>query len=96
MKINLPTVMSACAIQPGPFLHSSTPSSHFIRYNTHIYPVPLPSHGVLLTTQIQIGNILAKTAALCIDLNIDGAPISSRSHTHPSHSQTSRLLTSSL
>ena len=26
----------------------------------------------------------------------DGAPIESRSHTHPSHSQTSRLLTSSL
>jgi hypothetical protein len=26
----------------------------------------------------------------------DGAPIASKSHTHPSHSQTSRLLTSSL
>ena len=25
------------------------------------------------------------------NLNIDGAPIASRSHTHPSHSQTSRL-----
>ena len=30
------------------------------------------------------------------NLNIDGAPIVSKSHTHPSHSQTSRLLTSSL
>ena len=29
-------------------------------------------------------------------LNIDGTPISSESHTSPSHSQTSRLLTSSL
>ncbi len=28
--------------------------------------------------------------------NIDGAPTASKSHTHPSHSQTSRLLTSSL
>ncbi len=28
--------------------------------------------------------------------NIDGAPITSRTHTHSSHSQTSRLLTSSL
>ncbi len=39
---------------------------------------------------------LAKTAALRINLNIDGSPITSRTHTHPSHSQTSRLLTSSL
>jgi hypothetical protein len=29
-------------------------------------------------------------------LNLDGVPISSKSHTHPSHSQTSHLLTSSL
>ncbi len=33
---------------------------------------------------------------LRIILNIDGPPIASRSHTHPSHSQTSRLLSSSL
>jgi hypothetical protein len=31
-----------------------------------------------------------------VNLNLDGAPIASSSHTHPSHSQTSRLLTSSL
>ena len=31
-----------------------------------------------------------------LNLNIDGTPITSRTHTHPSHSQTSRLLTSSL
>ncbi len=43
-----------------------------------------------------VGHILAKAAALRINLNMDGAPIASRSHTHPSHSQTSRLLTSSL
>jgi hypothetical protein len=42
------------------------------------------------------GLALAKTAALRINLNLDGAPIASKSHTHPSHSQTSRLLTSSL
>ena len=40
--------------------------------------------------------VLAKAEALPITLNIDGAPIVSRSHTHPSRSQTSRLLTSSL
>jgi hypothetical protein len=42
------------------------------------------------------GNLLAKAAALRINLNLDGAPNASKSHTHPSHSQTSRLLTSSL
>jgi hypothetical protein len=44
----------------------------------------------------KVGNILAKAAALRINLNIDGTPIASKSHTHPSHSQTSRLLISSL
>ena len=31
----------------------------------------------------KVGNILAKATALRIDLKIDGAPIASRSHTHP-------------
>ncbi len=44
----------------------------------------------------KVGLSLAKSAALRITLNLDGAPIISTSHTHPSHSQTSRLLTSSL
>jgi hypothetical protein len=44
----------------------------------------------------RVGNILAKAAALRINLNLYGVPIASKSHTHPSHSQTSRLLTSSL
>ncbi len=39
---------------------------------------------------------LTEVAVLRIMLNIDGTPITSKSHTHPSHSQTSRLLTSSL
>jgi hypothetical protein len=42
------------------------------------------------------GNLLAKATALRINLNLDGSPIASKSHSHPSHSQTSRLLTSSL
>jgi len=41
----------------------------------------------------RVGHILVKTATLRINLNLDGAPITSQSHTHPSHSQTSRLLT---
>ena len=44
----------------------------------------------------KIANILGKVAALRITLNTDGAPLPSRSHSHLSHSQTSRLLTSSL
>ncbi len=42
----------------------------------------------------KVGLALAKTAALRVNLNLDGAPIASKSHTHPSHSQTSRLLIS--
>ena len=44
----------------------------------------------------KVGSTLAKAAALRVNLNLDGEPITSRTHTHPSHSQTSRLLTSSL
>ena len=44
----------------------------------------------------KVGNILAKATALPINLNTDGAPIASRVHTHPSHSQTSHLLFTSL
>jgi hypothetical protein len=44
----------------------------------------------------RVSSILAKAAALRIILNLDGASITSKSHTHPSHSQTSRLLTSFL
>jgi hypothetical protein len=43
----------------------------------------------------KVGSTLAKAAALRVNLNLDGAPITSRTHTHPSHSQRSCLLTSS-
>ncbi len=39
---------------------------------------------------------LVKETTLRITLNLDGTSITSKSHTHPSHSQTSRLLTSTL
>jgi hypothetical protein len=35
--------------------------------------------------------VIVKAAALRITLNLDGVPIISKSHTHPSHSQTYRL-----
>jgi hypothetical protein len=44
----------------------------------------------------KVGLALAAAATLRINLNLDGEPIGSKSHTLPSHSQTSRLLTSSL
>ena len=44
----------------------------------------------------RVGNILGKVPVLLITLNLDGTPIVSKTHTHPSHSRTSRLLTSSL
>ena len=42
----------------------------------------------------KVGNILVKVTALSINLNIDGA--NPRAHTHPSHSQPSHLLFTSL
>jgi hypothetical protein len=55
-------------------------------------------HRAAFSAQLKskVGLALAKAAALRITLNLDGTPIISKSHTHPSHSQTSRLLTSSL
>jgi hypothetical protein len=44
----------------------------------------------------RVGHIMAKASVLRVNLNLDGTSIASSSHTHPSHSQTSRLLTSSL
>ena len=44
----------------------------------------------------KVVHLLGKTTCLRINLNIDGPPIAPRSHTHPSHSQTSRLLSSCL
>ena len=44
----------------------------------------------------RVGNILDKTTALRVTVNLDGSPITSKSHTHLTYSQSSRLLTSSL
>jgi hypothetical protein len=49
-----------------------------------------------VTLKGKVASTLTKVGDLRITLNIDGTPITSRTHTHPSHSQTSRLLTSSL
>jgi hypothetical protein len=57
----------------------------------HFHRVVFSSH---LKSKVDLA--LTKAAALRVNLNLDGAPITSKSHTHPSHSQTSRLSTSSL
>ena len=59
----------------------------FFHYRRAAFSSMLKSH---------VGNILAKAAALRITLNLDGTPITSNLHTHVTHSQSSRLLTSSL
>jgi hypothetical protein len=44
-------------------------------------------HAVFLTQlQSKVGLSLPKASALRENLNLDGAPIVSKSHTHPSHS----------
>jgi hypothetical protein len=52
--------------------------------------------AILQQLKSKVGLVLSKVEVLRINLNLDGVPITSKSHTHPSHSQTSRLLTSSL
>ena len=85
------------------FLHTHRETDRFFTVSG-VQP-PKPNSGGIFTykraaflaqLKSEIGSSLAKTAAMRVNLNIDGAPITSRSHTHPSHSQASRLLTSSL
>jgi hypothetical protein len=44
------------------------------------------SAAFLTQLQSKVGLSLAKAAALRININLDGSPIASKSHTHPSHS----------
>jgi hypothetical protein len=57
----------------------------------HFHHVVFSSHF-----KSRVGLVLVKATGLRITLILDGVTITSKSHTHPSHSQTSRLLTSSL
>ncbi len=72
------------------------PSSgvHLAEPNSGLFPFRRAAFSDQL--KAKVGSTLAKAGSLRINLNIDGTPITSRTHTHPSHSQTSRLLTSSL
>ncbi len=54
-------------------------------------------HRVVFSSHLKsrVDMTLTKVVVLRVNLNIDGVSITSKSHTHPSHSQNSRLLTSS-
>jgi hypothetical protein len=73
------------------FAASGVQSAQFDRDQFHFRRAAFSSQ-----LKSKVGLPLAKAAAFRINLNLDGAPIASKSHTHPLHSQTSRLLTSSL
>ncbi len=72
----------------------ATSGVQFVQHDRTGFHYPREVFANQLTEKM--GSILAKVSALRFILNIDGSPIISKSHTHPSHSQDSRLLTSSL
>ena len=57
------------------------------------FPVDTCTFAAAFFSQLKakVALVIAKAAALRITLNIDGAAITSNAHTHPSHSQPSRL-----
>ncbi len=71
--------------------HPHTYNPFHSHFNSHFRRVDFSNH-----LKSKCGLLLVKASDLRINLNLDGAPITSNSYTHPSHSQTSRLLTSSL
>jgi hypothetical protein len=73
------------------FAASGVPSAQTDRGQFHLRRA---TFSQLLKSKVSLD--LPKATALRINLNSDGTSIASKSHTHPSHSQTSRLLTSSL
>jgi hypothetical protein len=58
--------------------------------STKLWTIPLRHVTFSVTLKDKVGNTLPKTPTLRINLNVDGTRITSKTHTHPSHSQTSR------
>jgi hypothetical protein len=62
--------------------------------------LPEPNRGLLHfrlsefsdTLKTKVVSTLTKTVSLRVNLNVDGVSITLKTHTHSSHSQTSRLL----
>jgi hypothetical protein len=80
------------------FLQDHRETDHFFAVSG-VHPAQSTSGGLFAFRRVvflaqfrnKVGSTLAKTAVLRVNLNIDGASITSRTHTHPSHSQTSCL-----
>jgi len=68
-------------------------SSLFCRVTHCMWGIIINNSGGFFTFVVRCssGNLLTKAEDLRINLNLDGTPITSKSHTHPSHSETSRL-----
>ena len=72
---------------------------HLIGFRVYLYDRFVQTVSLLAGGWVHISHKIAlflRNANSQVNLNIDGEPITSRTHTRPSHSQTSRLLTSSL
>ncbi len=74
--------------------HLHYPNDQFTQHNGGGFHYRRVAFSSLIKTKTD--SILGKSSDLRFILHIDGSTIISKSHTHPSHSQTSRLLTSSL
>ena len=72
------TVLLACPLPGVQLAYSTSVQFHYRRA------------AISSQFKSKIGNILAKAAALRITLNIDGAPLASRSHTDPDPISTSK------
>ena len=81
------------------FLQDHQETDRFLASSgVHLVQIHFHFHLSVFSSQLKskVDHILVKSASLQIMLNIDGEPIVSRSHVHPSHTQNSRLLTSYL
>jgi hypothetical protein len=61
----------------------------FVQHDRGLFHFLRSASSVQLKPRVHL--VLVKVETLRIMLNIDGFPITSKSHTHPSHSETSRL-----
>jgi hypothetical protein len=57
---------------------------HLVQYSSELFHFRLTVFSSQL--KVKVDNTLAKPASLRVHLNLDGTPITSRTHTHPSHS----------
>ena len=78
------------------FLQTHWETDHFLAASgVHLAQTTLTYRRTTFCSQIKsnlICHIVTKAVALWIMLNIEEEPIASRTHTHPSHSQNSRLM----